>query len=90
MTTNENDPQSVLELPTLQDGSRPSCPILLEAKSFLDKAHNLRRALRHLSRSTQRCLTCPENSLCPAIRYFDQAIDLTLQQLTREWHLDQH
>lgn len=88
MTASTNNPSSTLPSLILPDGPRPSCPILLEAKSVLDKAHNLRRALRHLSRSTRRCLTCPENSTCPSIRYFDHAVDLALEQITREWGLD--
>ena len=89
MTSPTNDPSTTSVNPTQPDEPVPSCPILLEAKSVLDKAHNLRRALRHLSRSTRRCLTCPEISSCPSIRYFDHAVDLALQQLTREWSLDQ-
>ena len=89
MTASTNNPSSTLPSLILPDGPRPSCPILLEAKSVLDKAHNLRRALRHLSRSTRRCLTCPENRTCPSIRYFDHAVDLALEQITREWGLDQ-
>jgi len=88
MTSLIDDPSSTSINFALPDGPRPSCPILLEAKSVLAKAHNLRRALRHLSRSTRRCLTCPENNACPSIRYFDHAVDLALEQLTREWSLD--
>ena len=75
--------------PSLPVGPGPTCPILLEAKSVLEKSHDLRRALRHLSRSTRRCLTCPENSSCPFVRDFDHAVDLALQRLTHEWGLDQ-
>jgi hypothetical protein len=89
MTPPTNDPSSTYINLTLPDGPRPTCPILLEAKSVLDQAHDLRRALRHLSRSTRRCLTCPENTSCPSIRYFDHAVNLALQHLTREWGLDQ-
>ncbi len=89
MTSPIDNPSSTSINFTLPDGPRPSCPILLEAKRVLAQAHDLRRALRHLSRSTRRCLTCPERSSCPSIRYFDHAVDLALEHLTREWHLDQ-
>ena len=89
MNPSTNDSSSTTITPSISDDPRPACPILLEAKSALDKAHDLRQALRHLSRSTRRCLTCPENSACPSIRYFDNAVDLAIQQLTREWGLDQ-
>ena len=89
MTPLTNEPSSTSPDLSLPDGPRPTCPILLEAKNVLDKAHNLRRALRHLARSTRRCLTCPENSSCPSIRYFDHAVDLAIEQITREWGLDQ-
>ncbi len=90
MTPSTHDPSSPRPSLILPDAPRPSCPILLEAKSVLAKAHDLRRAVRRLSRSTRRCLTCPENRICPSIRYFDHAVDLALQQITREWGLDQY
>jgi hypothetical protein len=87
MTPSKNDP-SASEILILPDGPIPSCPILLEAQTVLNKAHNLRKALHHLARSTRRCLTCPENGSCPSIRYFDHAVDQALIQLTRERGLD--
>jgi hypothetical protein len=75
--------------PILPGSPSPACPILLEAKSALENANDLHKALRHLSRSSRRCLTCPENSACPSIRYFNHAIDLAVQHLTRQWGLDQ-
>jgi len=89
MNPSTNDPSSTPIPPILPDGPRPTCPILLEANSALDKAHDLRKALRHLSRSTRRCLTCPENNSCPSIRYIDHSVDRAIQQLTRDWNLDQ-
>jgi len=83
MNPSTNDPSFTLATPI------PACPILLEAKTALDKAHDLRKALRHLSRSTRRCLTCPENNSCPSIRYIDHSVDRAIQQLTRDWNLDQ-
>jgi hypothetical protein len=89
MTHSNNPPFLASGILILPDVLIPSCPILLEVKSVLNKAHNLRRALRHLARSTRRCLTCPQNSSCPSISYFDHAVDLALIQLTLEWGLDQ-
>lgn len=89
MTPLTHNPSSPPPSPILPDGSWPACPILLEAKVTLDKAKDLRKALRRLSRSTRRCLTCPENITCPSTRYFDNALHLAIQQLTHEWGLDQ-
>ncbi len=88
MTHSKNDPSSSPQVPLIPDGPIASCPILLEAKSVLNKTHNLRKALRHLARSTRQCLTCPEYRVCPSIRNFDHAVDLALLQLTRERGLD--
>jgi hypothetical protein len=66
----------------------PTCPVLLEAKSVLDKAQDLHRAIRKLRRSTQRCLTCPENLECPSMRYFAQAVDIAIREVRQEWGLD--
>jgi hypothetical protein len=81
----------------LQAGSRPitpgipnpTCPILLEAKEVLEKAHDLHRAIRILRRSTQRCLTCPEKAECPTLTYFAQAVDSAIREVRQEWGLDQ-
>lgn len=80
----------------LQTGSRPippgrpnpTCPILLEAKDVLEKAHDLHRAVRKLRRSTQRCLTCPEKAECPALSYFANAVDTAIREVRQEWGLD--
>jgi hypothetical protein len=80
----------------LQVGSRPitpglanpTCPILSEAKSVLEKANDLHRAVRRLRRSTQRCLTCPERVGCPTQNYFAQAVDTAIRELRKEWGLD--
>jgi hypothetical protein len=80
----------------LQVGSRPitpgipnpTCPILLEAKDVLEKAHDLHRAVRKLRRSTQRCLTCPEKAECPTLSYFAQAVDTAIREVRQEWGLD--
>ena len=66
----------------------PTCPILLEARGVLDKAHDLHRAIRRLRRSTQRCLTCPERAECPTMSYFAQAVDTAIRELRQEWGLD--
>jgi len=89
MTPPTDNPSSASPSPILPDGPWPACPILLEAKATLDKAKDLRKALRRLSSSTRRCLTCPENIACPSIRYFDNALHLAIQQLTHELGLDQ-
>jgi hypothetical protein len=80
----------------LQVGSRPitpgipnpTCPILLEARDVLDKAHDLHRAVRKLRRSTQRCLTCPEKLECPTLTYFASAVDTAIREVRQEWGLD--
>ncbi len=80
----------------LQVGSRPitpgipnpTCPILLEAKDVLEKAHDLHRAVRKLRRSTQRCLTCPEKAECPTLSYFAHAVDTAIREVRQEWGLD--
>jgi hypothetical protein len=80
----------------LQVGSRPitpgipnpTCPTLLEARGVLDNAQDLHRAIRRLQQSTQRCLTCPEKAACPTLRYFAQALDTTIRELSQEWGLD--
>ena len=74
--------------PTLAGNANPTCPILLEAKGVLDKAHDLHRAIRRLRRSTQRCMTCPERSVCPTVSYFAQAVDTAIRELRQEWGLD--
>jgi hypothetical protein len=74
--------------PTLAGYPNPTCPILLEAKGVLDKAHDLHRAIRKLRRSTQRCLTCPERSVCPTMSFFAQAVDTAIRELRQEWGLD--
>ena len=89
MTPISDDPSSRNLPPIFTNNSILACPILLEAQHTLEKAHDLRKALRNLSRSTRRCLTCSENKNCPSIRYFDHAVDLAVQKLTREWGLDQ-
>jgi hypothetical protein len=66
-----------------------ACPILLEAQNILEKAHDLRKALRRLSRSTRQCLTCLRSDECPSMRSFNQSVDLAIHQLMREWGLDQ-
>ena len=80
----------------LQVGSRPitpgipnpTCPILLEARDVLEKAHDLHRAIRKLRRSTQRCLTCPEKAECPTLSYFAHAVDTAIREVRQEWGLD--
>ncbi len=66
----------------------PTCPILLEARDVLDKAHDLHRAIRRLRRSTQRCLTCPERASCPTVNYFARAVDIAIREVRQEWGLD--
>jgi hypothetical protein len=81
----------------LQAGSRPAllgipnptCPILLEAKSVLEKAQDLHRAIRKLRRSTQRCHSCPERRECPTMHYFNHALDTAIREVRQEWGLDQ-
>lgn len=81
-------PLSVGSRPTPIGIPNPTCPILLEARGVLDKAHDLHRLIRRLRRSTQRCLTCPERLECPTISYFAQAVDTAIRELRQEWGLD--
>jgi hypothetical protein len=67
----------------------PTCPILLEARAVLEKAHDLHRAIRKLRRSTQRCVKCPERAECPTLSYFAQAVDTAIREVRQEWGLDQ-
>jgi len=90
MTSLKNDCPSPAGEPVFDHAPIESCPILLEARITLSKARDLHKALRHLSRSTSRCLTCPHNQSCPSINYFKHAIDLAIEQLTRQWNLDQY
>ncbi len=66
----------------------PTCPILQEAKSVLDKAQDLHRAIRRLRRSTQRCPTCPARAACPTMLFFAQAVNTAIRELRQEWGLD--
>jgi hypothetical protein len=66
----------------------PTCPILLEARDVLEKAHDLHRAIRKLRRSTQRCITCPEKAECPTVIYFASAVDTAIREVRQEWGLD--
>jgi hypothetical protein len=66
----------------------PTCPILLEARQVLEKAHDLHRAMRKLRRSTQRCITCPEKNECPTLSYFASAVDSAIRELRQEWGLE--
>ncbi len=87
----KNNPQP------LQVGSRPipagipdpTCPILLEAREVLGKAHDLHRAIRRLRLSTQRCQTCPERTECQHVRKLAHSLGSTLYELMQEWGLDQ-
>jgi hypothetical protein len=74
--------------PTPMAIPNPNCPILLEARELLDNTQDLHRAIRRLQRSTQRCLTCPERTSCPTVRYLAQAIDTAIRELHQEWGLD--
>lgn len=74
--------------PTSPGLPNPTCPILLEARGVLDKAHDLHRAIRKLRRSTQRCLTCPERNGCPTMSYFAQAVDTAIREVRQEWGID--
>jgi len=82
-------------LKPIQVGSRPivpgipnpTCPILLEAKSVLDKSQDLHRAIRKLRRSTQRCHTCPEFAGCHVLRSHAHALESSLHDLMQEWGL---
>ncbi len=69
--------------------SNPTCPILQEARSVLDNAQDLHRAIRKLSRSIQRCSTCPERASCPTMLFFAQAVNTAIRELRQEWGLDE-
>jgi hypothetical protein len=88
MTSHHPKPLQVGSRPVVPGRPNPTCPILLEAKSVLDKAQDLHRAIRRLRRSTQRCSTCPENAECPTMRYFAQAVDTAIREVRHEWGLD--
>ena len=88
----KNDPSRPLQVgsrPITPGMPNPTCPILSEARSVLDRAHDLHRAVRRLRRSTQRCLTCPERANCPTQNYFAQAVDTAIRELRQEWGIDQ-
>ncbi len=74
--------------PALQGTPNPTCPILLEAKIVLEKTNDLHRAIRKLRRSTQRCVTCPDNAECPTMRQFAHSLDTAIRELRMEWGLD--
>ncbi|HSB66920.1 MAG TPA: hypothetical protein VLD65_10095 [Anaerolineales bacterium] len=82
-------PLSASTRPRLAGVPNPTCPILLEARSVLDKAHDLNRAIRRLRLSTQRCISCPERMACPTVTNFAQAVDIAIRELRSEWGLDQ-
>jgi hypothetical protein len=88
MTHHPQKPLQVGSRPVVPGIPNPTCPILLEAKSVLDKTQDLHRAIRKLRRSTQRCPTCPENLECPAMRYFAHAVDTAIREVRQEWGLD--
>ena len=89
MKNNYPRPLSTGSRPAPAGIPNPTCPILLDARVVLDKAHDLHRAIRRLRRSTQRCLTCPERLTCPTTSYFAQAVDTAIRELRSEWGLDQ-
>jgi hypothetical protein len=89
MTNNPLKPLQVGSRAAMHGIPNPTCPILLEAKSVLDKTQDLHRAIRKLRRSTQRCPTCPENAECPTMRYFAHAVDTAIREVRQEWGLDQ-
>lgn len=87
----KNDPSKPLQAgsrPIVPGLPNPTCPILLEAKSVLDKARDLHHLLRKLRVSTQRCPTCPANTECPTMRYFAHAVDGAVRDIRQEWGLD--
>ncbi len=88
MTNHLPKPLQAGSRPITSGTANPTCPILLEAKDVLEKAHDLHRAIRHLRRSTQRCPTCPERAECPTMRYFAQAVDTAIREVRQEWGLD--
>jgi hypothetical protein len=88
MDKNRMKPLQVGSRPIVPGIPNPTCPILLEAKSVLEKAQDLHRAIRKLRRSTQRCFTCPEREQCPTMRYFAHALDTAVRELRQEWGLD--
>jgi hypothetical protein len=82
------NPMQMGSRPITPGTPNPTCPILLEAKDVLEKAHDLQRAVRKLRRSTQRCVTCPEKAECPTLSYFAQAVDTAIREVRQEWGLD--
>jgi hypothetical protein len=88
MNHHPQKPLQVGSRPVVPGIPNPTCPILLEAKSVLDKTQDLHRAIRKLRRSTQRCPNCPENLECPALHYFAHAVDTAIREVRQEWGLD--
>ncbi len=85
MDKNQLKPLQVGSRPTPPGIPNPTCPILMEAKSVLEKAQDLHRAIRRLRRATQRCITCPENTECPTTHYFTHALDTAVREVWQEW-----
>jgi len=67
----------------------PVCPTMGEAKDALEKCRELRRLIRRLKWSMQRCSTCPERAECPTMRSFAQAMEGAMGEVCQEWGLDQ-
>jgi hypothetical protein len=82
-------------LPTepLQPGAKPispgipnpNCRTMLEARAALEQSRELRRAIRRLRWSAQRCSTCQERRECPMLHGFSQAMERAVQELGQEW-----
>jgi hypothetical protein len=89
MNKKNPEPLQVGARPITPGIPNPTCPILLEARGVLEKAHDLNRVIRKLRRSTQRCVTCPERAECPTLSYFAQAVDTAIREVRQEWGLDQ-
>jgi hypothetical protein len=89
MNRNHPNPIQVGSRPITPGIPNPTCPILLEAKTALEKAQDLHLTIRKLRRSTQRCLTCPERAECPNLSCFALALDTAIRELRQEWGLDQ-
>jgi len=62
----------------------PGCPTMREAKETLEKCRELRRVIRRLKWSMQRCSTCPERRECPLMHTFNQALKHSIEEIAQE------
>jgi len=64
-----------------------TCPVILDAQSALDHAHNFNAAIRKLTRSIKLCFSCDLADGCLNIREISRQIDLAILEVNQEWKL---